>query len=365
MDKFENIKRDAKKTELESGSNPCKEDPKVKKLRGWYIIVLLFVVFAGSAFLPAINLAVKDWLSSWDIFDVGNDLLEYARNNNQQFPAAEKWCDTMLEKEDDNYSFKRYEDNKENFQYTLNKNIFGYNEIPDNMVVLFSGVSGWNQVGGKELVQSHNRLRVFFGNGDVRTFRKNQIPFLRWNFEDSGVIPDPDVKIPMLGISAFLVIVFLSILIACRKCLKTFWILALGMGITSAGAGAWLGDMAEETYYKLGSGGLIAPWIGGIWGFVIGISFIVIIGKIYKKYNAKVSMLGYATVIGAITGIVASSIVHAYLMIAYEEMSFSYILAGSCFGIIAGILLGWISSGLIRFYKNNSAVLSVTTEKDI
>lgn len=73
-------------------------------------------------------------------------------------------------------------------------------------------------------------------------------------------------------------------------------------------------------------------------------------------------MLGYATVIGAITGIVASSIVHGYLMIAYEEESFLYILECSCFGIIAGILLGWISSGLIRFYKNKPAILGGTTE---
>ena len=363
MEKIENSKKDEQKIEVESVSNTCEEAPKVKKLRGWYIIVIVLVVVAGATFLPAINLAVKDWFSSWDIFDVGNDLLEYAKNNNQQFPAAEKWCDTMLEKEDDYYSFKRYEDSKENFPYTLNKNILGHNEIPENMVVLFSGASGWNQVGGIDLVKNHDRLRVFFGNGDVRTFRKNQIPHLRWNFEDSGVIPDPNVKIPFLVISALLAIVFLSILIACRKCLKIFWILALGMGIISAGAGAWLGGMAEEAYYKLGSAGsLIAPWIGGIWGFVIGVSFIVIIGKIYKKYNAKVSMLGYATVIGAITGIVTSSIVHGYLMISYEEESFSYILACSCFGIIAGVLLGWITSGLIRFYKSNPAILNITTE---
>lgn len=353
--------------EVEFASNPHERTPqaapKVKRLRGWYIIVILLIIVAGGTFLPAIHLAMTDMISHWDFHEVGHDLLDYIEKNNQPFPAAEKWCDMMLEKEDDYASFKRYEDHKEKFQYTLNKHISGHNGIPDNMVVFFISSSGWNQVGDYNSVKNQDRVKVFFGNGDSRTFRKKQVPYLRWKFEDSGVIPEPDVKILLLGLSSLLAIVFLGILIACRKPLKIFWILALPMAIASAVAGAWLGSIAENAYYKLGSAGaLFAPWTGGVWGFVIGASFIAIIGKIYKKYNAKVSMLGYATVIGAITGIAASSIVHGYLMIAYEEESFSYMMTASCFGIIAGLFLGWITSGLIRFYKNNPAVLSITTE---
>jgi hypothetical protein len=339
-----------------NGEVPQKSQ-KVKRLQGWYIIDLIFLVIAGATFLPAINLAAEDIFGSWNFSELGNELLDYVENNNQRFPAAEKWCDVLLEIQDDYYSFKQYKDNKASFPYTLNKHVYEQDEIPDNMVVLFSGVTGWNQVGDIELVKNQGRLKVCFGNGDIRTFRKHQLPYLRWKFEDSGIIPEPDFKIPFLVMSALLAIVFLSLLVIYRECLKIFWIFAVGMGILSAGAGVWLGCLAEEVYYKLDSPrDFIAPWIGGIWGFVIGASFIAVIGKIYKKYNAKVRMLGYATVIGIITGIIVSSIVHAYLMIVYQESDFSYLLAGSCFGIIAGFLLGWISSGLIRFYKNNPLI---------
>ena len=63
--------------------------PKVKRLRGWYIIVIMLLVVAGGIFLPAINLAVKDAFRSWDFREVGYDLLDYVKNNNQQFPSAE------------------------------------------------------------------------------------------------------------------------------------------------------------------------------------------------------------------------------------------------------------------------------------
>ncbi len=188
--------------------------------------------------------------------------------------------------------------------------------------------------------------------GPIRIFRKNQIPYLRWMFEDRGDIPRPDGEIPLLFISILLAVIFFSILIFYREYLRIFWIFALGVGIISAAVGVFLGSIGESAFYNLDSGdGYMASWVGSIWGFVMGAAFVGIIGKIYKKYNSRVSMAGYATDIGAITGVVASSIIHGYLMIAYEEKSFVYMAAGSCFGIVVGILIGWISSGIIRFYK--------------
>lgn len=357
---------DEHKGEVESASNLSGETPQaspdVKRLRRWYLIAIPLLLVALAIFMPAIGLAVNDSLGFWDIREIGTQLLEHVEKNDQRITAA-KWCDVMLKREDDYNSFKRYKDNKENFPYTLNKHILGHNEIPDNMVVLFSGVSGWNQFGDSELAQKRNRSRVFFGNGDSRTVRRRQIPYLRWKYEDSGVIPGPNIKLPLVIFTVLLAIVFLSISIKHRKCLKVFWGLALGIAIISACAGGFLGFAAEEAYYKLNApGNLIAPWIGGFWGFVIGVSFVAIIGSIYKKYNAKVSMLGYATVIGIITGIAASSMVHGYLMIVYGEENFLYMVSGSCFGIMAGFLLGWVSSGLIRFYKNNTAILNTATD---
>ena len=63
-----------------------------------------------------------------------------------------------------------------------------------------------------------------------------------------------------------------------------------------------------------------------------------------------------------LTGAFCSTIVHAFLMIGYEETSFANMLVGSGFGVVAGTILGWISSGLIRFYENKPAVSGVITE---
>lgn len=332
---------------------------RVKQLPGWFLYVLLFLLVAGVTFFWSINLAISEVLRSWDLYDVGNDLLTYLEENNHEFPDSDNWCDVILEEGnyDKYYSFQRYDGNKDGFRYTLNKHVLGCHEIPDDMVILYVGESGWNQAGDIESVKNHDRLRVFLGDGYVRYFRKKQLPYLRWKPGDSGVIPEPDMRISLVMISALLVIVFLSLLVRYRACLRIFWILAGGIGATSAGAGAIFGSMAEDTYYQLGlTGDFVAPWLGSVWGFIVGASFIAVIGSIYAKYRANVSMLGYGTVMGAITGIVASSIIHAYLMIVYEEKSFLYLLAGSCFGVIAGLLLGWVSSGLIRFYKNHPRI---------
>ncbi len=331
----------------------------MKKLRFWYLYVLLFLIIAGGSFVPAIGLAIGDWMKHWDIHDIGLGLLDYAKRNNQ-LPPAEKWCGVLYEDANNTHSFMMYESGADYFPYTLNKHVYDQNELPDNMVILFTGNLGWNNTGELESVRNLNRIRVFLGSGDIRTFRRNQFPYLRWKFEDSGIIPKPEVKIPILVLSSLLAAVFLVVLAKHRDCLKTFWILALLIGVVSAVAGGYFGAVAEDVYYNLNySGDFIAPWIGGIWGLIIGVTFIVIIGRIFKKYKADIKMAGYSVVIGAITGFIASVITHGYLMIIYNEPNFVYLLAGSgCFGIAAGLLLGWISSGFIWFYESKIKLLN-------
>jgi len=263
----------------------------------------------------------------------------------------------MLENKKDYYNFASYQGRESMFDYTLNKHIYDLDEISDNMVILFSEGPGWNQVGDYESIKDVDRVKVFLRNGKSHLFRKNQVQHLRWRPEDSGVIPKPDVKFPVSVFTAAILIITFCILLRCKDSMHIVWLLALGMGIASAVAGALLGAMAEEVYYKLNAlAGLIAPWVSAVWCFLIGVTFIAVIGSIYKKYNTKVSMPGYAIVFGAITGIIASCIVHGYMMIAYQETSFKYMLAGSSFAIIAGLILGWITSGLIKLYKNNTAI---------
>ena len=344
--------------QVEAESQPSlgfgQTNTEIKRLRGWYLIVIPLLI-AGVFIFPAntnLSSALDPIFSGLHYDGVSYAILDYFSEN--QAPLPENWCDKLFELSE---RVRSYSDAEKSFPYTLNKNIIGQTEIPDNMVVLFEDEPGWNKIGGLESAKNKERLIVLLGNGNIKIFRKSQIPYLRWKYEDSGIIPEPDTKKPFAIFSLPLAIIFLCILIKNIKSLQIFWIFALGMGIISACIGAILGSAAEGFFYRLSQtgGDLAAPLFGGVWGFVIGVSFIAVIGSIYEKYKAKVSMVGYGIVIGIIIGIFASSIVHGYLMILYKEESFSYMLACSSFGIIAGFLLGWISSGVIRFYKKKVA----------
>ncbi len=363
-------------TPQETVSNNIEETsqvkPEIRRMpRRWYIIIpiiLIALLMATLAVVYALNYdSGPDPLSS-----VGRGLLDYSRENDGQFPEKDKWCDIMLKLAEDGEEkygvFKKYKSDKETFPFTLNKNVFECEgPIPKDMILVFEGQGGWNQVGGPELAKDDKYIDVFLANKVIeKGVKKRYLPSLRWKTEDGSNILRPDHIIPYVIISSILAVIFLRILLVNREVLNIFCGFAVGIGLSAALIGAALGALTGLIYDDLWSEApFVGPFIGGISGFVIGVCFVVIIGGIYKKYNANVSMAGYAIVIGAVTGAAASSIVHGYLMIAHEVSNFLFMVLGSGFGMIAGIILGWISSGVIKFYKNNPAILNTTTEQDL
>ena len=329
--------------------------PKPKRMPGKFIILPVILILFATCMLPiSIQLSLEDWLKCWDIPYIGNELLKYRENNDQQFPPADKWCDTLLEKDEHYFHLQIYKDRKNEFPYTLNIHVYDQNEIPDDMIVLFTAQPGWNQTGDEAYIKERDRITVFTAEGYARTYRKNQIPYLKWTPSNTGIIPAPKTSIPFILLSSLLAIIFITFFVTCRKSLKTFWPLVLVIAIISTAAGVLLGSIAEDDYYRLSAPrDPHALYLAAACCFFIGAAYITILGRIYKKYQPNVSMLGYATTIGAITGLFASTVTHAYLMITYAEPDFSYMLAASSFGIFTGIILGLITAFLITFYKKN------------
>lgn len=345
--------------------------PKLKRFPGWYLFLILYGGYALFILMPLVGVVFHSEMYSSDLYSVKKDLFDYFEKH-EQFPPAEKWCDAILEQEGDIWPYlEAYEQDKDSYPCILNKHIFEHKELPGNMVVAFSGgeeheleASGWNQVGDIERAKNYDRVAVLFGNGEMYTFRKKLVPYLRWRFEGSGVMPKPYLEIPFLVMTALLTIVFMAIVITCRNCLRIFWRPALGIGAASAISGGYLGGLAVRLFYLSNFNGyqlnhsdyLLIPWVGSIVGFAIGICFVVVLGAIYKKYHANVNIASYAIVLGPLTGITASSIIHGYLMIAYGETGFMYMMAGTFFGIIAGGVLGLITSGLLCISNNKSFI---------
>lgn len=112
----------------------------------------------------------------------------YGRNNDGQFPKAEKWCDELFEATKDNESmFKCPSAKSGRCNYALNKYAAELGgEVPSDMVVLFESGPGWNQVGGPELMITPHKIRrssvgyVVFANGKGRFVSEENIDELNW-----------------------------------------------------------------------------------------------------------------------------------------------------------------------------------------
>lgn len=333
------------------------QSQEVKKLRYWWAIVVPLLIVAVITGFVAFGIAANEVMRHMDFYGFEHEVVDHVQKNHRQFTASGKWCYAVLEKEDDYNFLHWFEDNKDDFPYTLNKHIPGLTTITDDMVMLFVGDSGWNQIGDYESIESQTRIKVLFGDGNRRIYRKKDLPYLKWKPEDSGVIPEADIQKPLMIMNVSLAVIMLGVIIACRKSLKTFWLFALLMGIISLLVGGILSSVAEGSYYRLTQTADPAISLFSAWMFPIGVCFVAIIGGIYKKYNGKVKMLGYSTVIGIITGIIASAITHGYLMIAYQEENIAFMICASLsFGSIAGFVLGWISSGVIKLQEIEQSI---------
>ncbi|MHC4060566.1 MAG: type II secretion system protein [Planctomycetota bacterium] len=119
----------------------------------------------------------------------------YADDNNGRYPTMDKWCDLLtknyLPGVDPDLLFcpgardKITQDSNQS-SYVLNKNVLGMkvSEIPPDMVLLFEGPVGWNQVGGPELLTTEyhkdDGVGVSFTDLSVKFVSTNELAELKW-----------------------------------------------------------------------------------------------------------------------------------------------------------------------------------------
>ena len=316
------------------------------------------LIIAGMAILmPAINHAGDRLFLSHEtrsLEHLNDRLADYANDHNGQFPEAEKWCDVLIDStETEKSDFGHRGSERKLSDYAINKHAVTLgSDVPDDMVLLFESEPGWNQAGGAELLRQDGNggVKILFADNHIETVRIKHVPYLRWKLEDSGVIPEADIAMPFAVGGVIVAIVFGWISVHLKNYAKKYWKFALGLGVLSAGVGVSLG-MVGELLHVVGDNKGLGGVIGGITGLLIGIGYVSVLAKRFENIKPEVSIVGYASLYGMITGAVCSTIVHAFLMIGYEEASFINMIAGAIFGVWAGAILGWISSGLIKFYR--------------
>lgn len=119
----------------------------------------------------------------------------YADENDGQYPSTDKWCDLLTKSymptvDPDLFicpgaADKITQDSSQSC-YVLNKNIVGMkaSEVPPDVVLLFEGPVGWNQVGGPELLTTQYHIDegvgVSFADLSVKFVRPDELSSLKW-----------------------------------------------------------------------------------------------------------------------------------------------------------------------------------------
>lgn len=123
-----------------------------------------------------------------NIRQLGAGLLTYAEANDGKLPAAQKWCDVLLEQANtDELLFMCPVAEEGMCNFALNKYaVEAGDDLPGDMVLLFESGPGWNQVGGPELFNAPHGSRrgnggnVVFAGGRARSVSEDEFEELNW-----------------------------------------------------------------------------------------------------------------------------------------------------------------------------------------
>ena len=108
------------------------------------------------------------------------------KNDYDQYPTPEKWCDLLIEKcEVAPIAFRCRGAQEGPSNYALNENIAKLGaSTQGDIVLLFETHPGWNQVGGPDILTTDNHqgegCNVAFIDGHVEFVRAADIPDLKW-----------------------------------------------------------------------------------------------------------------------------------------------------------------------------------------
>jgi prepilin-type processing-associated H-X9-DG protein len=108
---------------------------------------------------------------STQIKSIGWALQLYSSDYNYKYPPPEKWCDLLVEGYGliDIKSFRCLANRKEQCSFSINP--YAEPNSPSDIVLIFESKPGWNQFGGKELlnIENHNGkgCNILFNDGGV------------------------------------------------------------------------------------------------------------------------------------------------------------------------------------------------------
>jgi len=125
-----------------------------------------------------------------NLHGLGIALQIYADDYDDQYPAAEKWCDALIEYGDSQYVSEKLfvcrSAGEGRCHYAMNPNLSPRSH--PRLVLLFETKGGWNQVGGPEILTTENHkgkgCNVLFNDYHVEFVKTERLGELKWEVEE-------------------------------------------------------------------------------------------------------------------------------------------------------------------------------------
>jgi prepilin-type processing-associated H-X9-DG protein len=153
-------------------------------LKGYWLAILGIIMSIYGFSLPILASDIhfaKQIACRSNLSLLGKAMMRYTNDCNAVYPPADKWCDLLSEKFVGNKKLFRCPCSKAKIKmssYAFNINAAGKKvfEIPPDMVLIFeASTSGWNMVGGKELLTTKNH----YGDGCNVLFVDGHVEFIK------------------------------------------------------------------------------------------------------------------------------------------------------------------------------------------
>jgi hypothetical protein len=153
------------------------------------LAVVLVVLFVYIIFLPAFSggpVYSRQTMCGKNLHKIGIAIRHYANDNNNKYPAVNKWCDLLVKYEkvaEKQFVCPSIREGRSH--YAMNPNCEP--NSPEDVVLLFETKGGWNRYGGVEIITFENHkgkgCNVLFNNGRVEFVKPEQISKLKWKAE--------------------------------------------------------------------------------------------------------------------------------------------------------------------------------------
>lgn len=162
----------------------------------WGVVVTIVVLMVISLFAPPMckPLPVAQRLvCGMNLNSLGKAISMYASEYDGWYPTADKWCDLLVEKEElpkKIFVCKASDTVEGQSSYAFNRNLAGkkMSEAPPDVVLSFEASTGWNQVGGPEILSTEHHkggCNVLFNDGHVEFVKTEDLGKLTWEVGDS------------------------------------------------------------------------------------------------------------------------------------------------------------------------------------